>query len=106
MPGCDSLTRARLERYMSPQVGAREPCRNSFLGPWAASGLKEQTCNRFAARPAMGNKEADMLGAQGEPEIQRGIEFPRDASASQQGTEQDPFWAGSVQWRARLYSPH
>lgn len=54
----------------------------------------------------MGNKEADMLGAQGEPEIQRGIEFPRDASASQQGTEQDPFWAGSVQWRARLYSPH
>lgn len=69
-------------------------------------GLKEKTWNRFVASPAVGNKEAEMLGAQGGPGTQRSIELPRDASASQRGTEQNPFWAVSVHLRAGLYSPH
>lgn len=101
VPGCDSLTGAHLERYMSPGrcQGALE---GQLLQPL---GLKK-TWNRFVASPALGNKEAEMLGALGGLETQRSIELPRDASASQQGREQNPFWAVSVHLRAGLYSPH
>lgn len=71
-----------------------------LLGPLVEVDLKS-----FAARPTVGNKEAELLGAQEESEIQSGIELPSDASASQWGTEQDPFWAGFVQLSAGLYSP-
>jgi len=77
---------------MSPQVGARDPRRDSFLGPRVARGLKEQTWNRFCGKACSGKQKRQKCWEPKESlKYRESIELPGDASASQRGDRAGSF---------------